>query len=208
MSVAALLVVASLAISAAAVAKGPTGLGTIKLGMSKEEIEAIPASEDVRLEGTMTPYQYKNQAPKPGVEKFDAALVTPLTTAPLKAVLTFEEGRLTGLYVSIDDASGLLERLAKHISERYGPGKVEDSRKEEQCIYKNGANFKLTSGVVRTQWTEEAGTTERIETSLSDIVVDVCPSNLRYGGIGAVKLKSLNIQKVKSAQEPKSKNLF
>jgi hypothetical protein len=32
------------------------------------------------------------------------------------------------------------------LSDKYGPGKYDDEMKDERCLYRRGANFKLTSG--------------------------------------------------------------
>jgi hypothetical protein len=197
----------TLAFSFQAIAQGPTGLGALKLGMSKEAVESLQPSEGVYLNSPMTPYQYGNSAPKEGLEKFDAFLVIPLSPDPLAMVLTFEAAQLTELYITLTDSSNTLERVKAQIAEKYGPGKIEDTMKEEQCIYRGGANFKLSSGVLSTTWTEEYSQLVRIETKLSDIVLATCPSNLRYS-IGPIKLKSMTIRKVRSAGEAKPKNLF
>src|ERR1700681_4113242 len=140
----------------------------------------------------MAPYQYKNSVAKPGEDKFDASVVTPLSTTPLKAVLTFEGGQLTGLYMTLEESSSMLERVSKQIAEKYGPGQVNDSRKEEQCIYKNGSNFKITSGSVNTKWVEQLSSIDRIETPLQDMAIATCPASLRYGSIDPIKLRSLS----------------
>ena len=197
----------SLTLSLEAMAQGPTGFSALKLGMTKETIESLQVSQGVHLNSPMTAYQYKNGAPKEGVDKFNARLATPLSSEPVDAVLTFESSQLTELYINIPESSNILERIKAQITEKYGAGKEENTMKEEQCIYKNGANFKLSSGALSTTWTETSSRTELIETNLSDIVIATCPSNLRYS-IGPVKLRSINIRKIKPSTELKSKNLF
>lgn len=110
--------------------------------------------------------------------------------------------------VSLDPSTNILERIAAQIVEKYGAGKVEDTRKEEQCIYKNGANFKVMSGAVFTDWSEEFSAKERVETRLTDVSMESCPSNLRTGGIGPVKIRALSFRKVQSSGESKPRNLF
>lgn len=191
-----------------AIAKGPTGFGSLKLGMAREAVEALQASDSVHLAAPLTPYQYKNATPKPGEDKYDAQLVTPLSPQPLKAVLTFESERLTALYLNLDTENNVLEVVKNQITEKYGSPKVDDSMKEEQCIYKNGSNFKLSSGAISHKWLEETPGAAPIETSLSDVVVAMCPSNLRYGSIGPIKLRSLSVRFLKGAPDQKPKNLF
>lgn len=168
----------SLTLSLEAMAQGPTGFSALKLGMTKETIESLQVSQGVHLNSPMTAYQYKNGAPKEGVDKFNARLATPLSSEPVDAVLTFESSQLTELYINIPESSNMLERIKAQITEKYGAGKEENTMKEEQCIYKNGANFKLSSGALSTTWTETSSRTELIETNLSDIVIATCPSNL------------------------------
>jgi len=64
--------------------------------------------------------------------------------------------------------------------------------KEEQCLYKGGQNFKISSGAIRYLWTQDRKNAEPVTASVSDVVLDICPSNLRYA-IGPIKSKSLNI---------------
>lgn len=197
----------ALALSLDATAQGPTGFGPLKLGMTKEAIESLQASEGIYLSSSMTPYQYKSSAPKEGVDKFNALLITPLSSESVNAVLTFELSQLTELYMTLPSSSNMLERIKAQITEKYGVGKVEDTMEEEQCIYKNGANFKLSSGVISTTWTETSSQADQVEARLSDIVLATCPSSLRYD-MHPIKLKSLTIRKIKPSAETKPKNLF
>lgn len=201
--------VAVIATVSPASAKGPTGFGDLKLGMTKEDIEALADPVPVRPDGPMRLYQYgKNVTPKAGREQFDVALSTPLATSPLEAVLDFEGGRLTSLYLKLTESSNMLERLSRQITEKYGPGKVEDDRKEKQCVYKNGSNFKVTSGMVKTKWVEDIAPNEQVESTLTDISIVICPPSLRYDGVDPIKFLSLTIRRVNPSTDSKPKNLF
>lgn len=189
-------------------ATGPSGFGAITLGMTKAEVEALQSTDGVYLSSKMIPYVRKNVQPKEGVDQFDALIVTPLSTAPLKTALTFSEGKLTELYMGIDEPSNLLDHIKAQITEKYGDGKVKDDRKEEQCIYKNGANFKLTTGLIGVEWEQNLSAGERVLTRLSDYKIDMCPSNLSNGSIGAISSRGLTILKINNKTTPSPKNLF
>lgn len=189
-------------------ATGPSGFGAITLGMTKAEVEALQATDGVFSISKMIPYVRKTVQPEEGVGKFDASIVTPLSTTPLKTVLTFSEGKLTELYMEIDEPSNLLDRMKAQITEKYGVGKVKDEREEEQCIYKNGANFKITTGLIGIEWEQTLSAGERVLTRLSDYKIDGCPSNLSYTNIGAISSRGLTIRKINNKTNPSSKNLF
>lgn len=189
--------------------KGPIGLGSIKIGMSKESIEALTAISGVYVTTPMTPYVYKYSSPKAGEDKFDTSLLTPLSENPIKSVLTFDSNKLVSLSLDLDGSDGIFDKIKKQISDKYGNGVVEDNRKEEQCIYRNGANFKITSGSLNTKWFENINQTEKIETVISDVVIETCPSNLRHGGLDPIKVRNLTVKKVNSPSSPdKEKNIF
>jgi hypothetical protein len=208
-----LATIALLALSLPALAEGPTGIGKLELGLAKEEVQALSDPEEVRLDGPMTPFEYPKaaiakfgQRPK-GEEVFKARLRTSLAEAPLEATLSFEGGYLTGLHISFAGSLGTFERASKQITEKYGAGKIVDNRKEEHCIYKNGANFKLTSGYVETIWVEETSPTDGIQTTLTDASGETCPSDLRYTSPSS-KYRSLSIKRVNTEGEQKPKNIF
>jgi len=189
-------------------AKGPTGFGPLKLGMTKEAVEALQPTEGVYLSVPMTPSKFnKYVSPKAGVERFDCSLVTPLSKDALETVLVFESGQLTEIFLVLDKSSNMLERVKNQIVDKYGPGRVEDTRKEKQCIYKNGANFKITSGDITTIWVENFSDAERVETRLSDTSLDACPSELKYR-IEPTVVRSLTIHRFNSVEQVKSNNLF
>jgi len=175
--------------------------------MSKDTVEALTANDDVYLSTPMTPYEHKNSTPIPGEDKFNTLLVSPISSKPLKTVLTFSGNSLKSIYITLEDASRMLDEVKELITSKYGEPKVENSMKEEQCLYKNGANFKLSSGAIRYQWTQERPTAEKVEATLSDIVVDTCPSNLRYS-MGAFKLRNLSIGVALPKSEKKQVNPF
>lgn len=192
---------------ATAAPTGPTSMGAIRIGMSKEAITAIPADEGVRLAGEMTPTVEKTPQPE-GTERFDTKVSIPATSSPVKATLTFKDGLLTRISLNTEGTDLLLDRLAAQISERYGPGKVNDSRKDEQCIYRNGNSFTLKSGTVSTEWTTPDGGGRNVRTNYSDLIFNMCPANLRYGSTGGVHMKFLSIELTDKEEPVPKKNLF
>jgi hypothetical protein len=187
---------------------GPTGIGSIKLGMTKEAVLALSVDEPVRIVGELTPTVEKT-APAAGVERFDGAIALPHATEPTKITLTLKDGVLHAITLMADGEDQTLERLAKQVAERYGAGKIQDSRKEEQCIYRNGNSFTLKRGVVATLWSTAAEEGKIVATSFAELDFSMCPSDLRYGTTLRMKVKSLSIRLTEdeSSVAPK-KNLF
>lgn len=176
--------------------------------MSKAAVEALQASDGVHLSAPLKLSPPKDAATKVGLESFEAPLITPLSSTGLMADLSFQDGKLVLLYIKLDESSSMLERVKAQIEEKYGPGVVDDTREEGQCIYKNGSNFRITSGAVTTRWTEVISPEAMAQTSILDMAINFCPSNLRTDGIGGIKLRSLSISQINSNQEVKPKNLF
>jgi hypothetical protein len=115
------------------------GFGSIKIGMSKEAVESLKAEEGIYLASPMTEYKYQRSAPRPGEEKYDALIVNPFREEPFKSVLSFEGSKLINLYMDLKESSAAFEKVKLQIKEKYGEPKVENSMKEEQCIYRNGS---------------------------------------------------------------------
>ena len=176
--------------------------------MSKSAVENLQVTNGVHLTSAMTPYDYKNTPPSPGEEIFDTFISTPLDSKPLKAVLTFKNSILISISLTINPSTNTLEKVKNQIKEKYGTGEIDDSRKEEQCIYKNGANFKIMSGSVYTTWIEELSQTEKIKTILMDVSIETCPSNLRTGHTDPIKVQSLIIRKFNNIVEDQPRNIF
>ena len=203
-----LTIVASIFPILSVYAKGPTGLGSLQIGMSKSAVENLQVTNGVHLTSAMTPYDYKNTPPSPGEEIFDTFISTPLDSKPLKAVLTFKNSILISISLTINPSTNTLEKVKNQIKEKYGTGKIDDSRKEEQCIYKNGANFKIMSGSIYTTWIEELSQTEQIKTTLIDVSIETCPSNLRTDRTDPIQIQSLIFRKVKNIVEDQPRNIF
>jgi hypothetical protein len=187
---------------------GPSGFGSIQIGMSKDALEKLTLSDGVFLESPMTPYEYKYVSPVEGVDKFNAKVVTPLSTQSVSTVVSFQNDALISFHMNFEGISGGYERSLRQITEKYGPGKETNNRKEELCLYKGGANFKIIRGAISITWLDEVSVTERVQTRLTDFILNSCPSDLRYGSVGGIGSKGLTIEKLKPSSEAEKKNLF
>jgi len=127
-----------------------------------------------------------------GEDKFNTKIVSPLSDQPQEAVLTFVAGQLQSINIDLGDSNRIVDSVKSLITSKYGEPKVDNSMKEEQCVYKGGQNFKVSSGAIRYEWKQDRPNAEAVTASLSDVVMDMSPSNLRYA-IGAIKVKSLTI---------------
>lgn len=183
---------------------GPTGFGPIKLGMTKEAIEALKESD-----GTYPLRQLfvaESTQPQPeGTTMYKAPVRTPLGNVPINMVFTFSGEQLSKLVFLLEDP--YLERVKSQIAEKYGPGRIDNGIKEEQCIYRNGGNFNISAGTRITQWLEPATPTEQIETEVKEVVIDACPTNLGFGRLGPTKVQTMVIRRVPATEVAKT-NLF
>lgn len=184
---------------------GPTGFGPIKIGMTKESIESLQNSDGIFLDSPMISYKELNDRSKVGVENFTASVLTPLSEKFIKTIFSFESNKLTAFAFNFDKSISFIDKINSQISEKYGPGRVNDQRKDEQCIYKNGANFKINTGIISTNWSEDISSTEVIETSTTIMNIESCPYSLNDEKSGVRKIEILSIRKL---SKEKQKNIF
>jgi len=187
---------------------GPVGLGPIKIGMKMDAITQLQETDGVYLAEPLSAYENKSYTPKPGIDKYTTEISIPNSPKPLASVLTFSANQLTEIFLNFESSPHLYEKVKDQITEKYNQGAIKDERKEEQCIFKNGANFKITAGTIATTWRQNLPSGETIETRLSEFKFDSCPSNLHYGSAGRIELKSLTIRKVEQATDSKKDGLF
>jgi hypothetical protein len=187
---------------------GPVGLGSIKIGMKMDEVTQLQEADGAYLAEPLSAYEYKYSTPKPGIDKFSAKIRIPNVPEPLESVLTFSGNQLTEIYVSFGASQHLYEKIKDQISDKYNKGIIKDNLKEKQCIYKNGANFKITNGSIIIMWRQALPSREVIETSLSEYKTDWCPSNLTHGSAGGVTTLGLSIKKLEKPIESKNDTLF
>jgi hypothetical protein len=183
---------------------GPAGFGPVKIDMSKDELEALTASDGVYLSGALTPKEEKYGKPPEGTVRFEGQMMIPLSSSPVKASFTFQDNKLR--YFSMELHEIIFDFAQKQIAEKYGTGEVKDEQKEEQCIYKNGSNFKLINGTKEVIWHQAISSTDQITTSATDMQIARCPSSLR-DPMFSVKTKWISFERGPIKTENK-KNLF
>lgn len=174
---------------------GPVAFGTIKLGMSKASIEVLTSQDGFYLNAPMTPFEYSEKIKaEPGKDVFNGLLISPYSAEPLKATFTFKEDALVRIGFNLENKEALFNELKAMVEKKYGQPITKGEMKEEQCLYKNGANFKIKDGIVSYIWTKEIENSidEEISTTFTDMAMAMCPSSLN-SPIFNVKMKSFGI---------------
>ena len=192
-SIAFALAVSSLALPTGAglAAGGPIGIGELKLGMTQSQVESLKGP--VQLTSSLTkwePSKPEDYTPAPGEQKLEGMMNNPVTQNS-KATLTFTNGRLSSIFLALDDESGLNAAM-NLIAAKYGSPQIDNRQKDEQCIYRNGNSFTLKNGIASYKWIQPHGGGV-VTTSIFEILVNVCPSNLRYGTTIGGAVRSLSI---------------
>jgi hypothetical protein len=186
----------------------PVGIGPIRIGMSKDAALALQKSDGVYLTAPLEEHTDKYISPKPGTVTYSAMVKTPNSEEPLNLLLTFEGDRLKEIFINFEQSPYLFEKFKSQIIEKYGPGLEKDERKEKQCIYKSGANFKINPGTVATIWTYDSPDGSTIETRFADFNFKICPVNLIDGTVDFSNTKSLSIHSIEKAIETKNSPIF
>src|SRR5689334_20025430 len=137
-----LLTIVLLVFANVAIAAGPEGLGSLRIGVTKDAIERIPATDQIHLTSPLQPHESTGEKPTPGIERFKAMLATPFNAEPLETILTFEGEMLINLNISLNRLSRVFDQMRGQIAEKYGAPNVVNTMTEEQCMYRSGANFK------------------------------------------------------------------
>ena len=181
-----------------ALAAGPNGIGDLKLGMTQAQLQSLKGS--VELSSSLTEWQPPEQhKPRPGEIKLEGILKNPISGSS-KSVFTFTNGKLSEIYMGLGSEAEF--KNAKNlIVSKYGKPEEQNDQAEKQCIYKNGSNFKIKNGIVVYSWVQpQAG--KMVGTRLTEIIMDSCPSNLRYGSIGDITVRSLTIGLREKSSQP------
>ncbi|HDR9184579.1 TPA: hypothetical protein QDB06_005207 [Burkholderia vietnamiensis] len=183
---------------------GPSGFGAIKIGMTRESLERLKAADGVYLVGPLVPHESSAPNRDKNESLYTAMIATPFDREPREASFTFSAGALTGFSIKLDDAA--FAQAKSQLADKYGAGKPDNDQHEEQCVYGNGAAFKVTWGTVATVWNQRISDTERISSSASELTLDACPPRLDMPHIGAMISNYLSIRLVKA--DPSKPNLF
>jgi hypothetical protein len=191
--------------TAAPKATGPTGFGAIRLGMTQSAIEALQASDGTYLAGPLEPDTSTVTLP-PDAVKVKGELVTPLGSEPGKVSLTFTSGLLTAMSVTL--AEGQFAQAKSQLIEKYGEGKLDDDRKDEQCLYGNGSNFKVNSGAVAHRWVQSMSANDQIKGAAIEYTIDMCPPSLRSPYVGPTTVRFIVLSLAHPDSNAKAANLF
>ncbi len=202
-----LLILSQIFVCSLASAAGPIGYGSIKMGMTMNELSSISVEEPVHLIGPLSPYEfdyekYNMQRPV-GVAEYKGPLRTPLSDSPLDARFQFKQEELVKLYVTLK-SSQLMDKVVGQIEEKYGKAVKTEKPTEDQCIFRNGNSFVLKGGSTELRWMHSDGGNV-IETRVASYISSVCPSSLRSGW-SPLQTYSLTISVLQSDAKPKSKD--
>jgi len=182
-----LLLLASLS----ALATGPTGIGELRLAMTREQLEAVSPDSVVHLTAPLAPLQSKHYKHVPGVDVFTSTVQTPFDQNPLHGAFKFTEGTLLSISISLKNESNAFDLAKDMLSAKYGEARVTDAMKEQQCVLRNGANYKVRHGKVAYLWWSEPSDVGYVETQLVQSIVDGCAISRVAGG--AIESRSLII---------------
>jgi len=179
----------------------PVAFGPIKLGMSKASIEALTSQDGFYLNAPMTPFEYSEKIkPEPGKDLFNGLLASPYSSEPMKATFKFKDDALVHIGFDLENRESLFNELKAMVVKKYGQPIIKGEMKEEQCLYKNGANFKIKDGIVTYIWTKEIENSidEEISTTFTDLAMAMCPHSLN-SSIFDVKIKTFGLGITKKA---------
>ncbi len=177
--------VISALISVSVFAAGPSSLLNVKPDISKENFENLKG--EITVVTPLTDFEHSSPSEKETLKStmYRTKVLTPFSESELKAIVSFDKASGGLSYFSIDLDEQMYDTVGKQIRAKYGkPAKSNNTIKEEQCLYKNGANFKKSSGMVSSTWTSPTKGRELIELTASKVVIDPCPSRLDSSGFG------------------------
>mgnify|MGYP000025132275 CR=1 FL=1 len=173
---------------------GPDGVGAIKIGMTKEQVEMLNASDETYLTFQMTPCTRTACHQKTGVDKFDTWVKTPLNEASISTVLGFSGGVLSSIDMDFEKIESAYHSAVAQITQKYGKNIVLENKDEEMCLYKNGANFKVPNESSMLSWERDVSESNKILTIAYSVTRGMCPSNLRYGDVERYRHRSISIE--------------
>ena len=155
---------------------GPTGILSLKIGMSKEAVEALRVDNEVYLSSPLEEVDHEKRF-GPGTW-FKTMLISPLNALPMAASMFFDVNGIL-IYLSVRLSAEILILAENQIETKYGsPLVLINKNEEKQCIYRNGSNFKLNSKNHKVQWNTLDGELYQIVTMIHRASLPSCPSNL------------------------------
>lgn len=172
---------------------GPMGILGLKIGITKDAVEALTATDEVFLAEQLVE---KAKSPRHGT-MYMGKLKTPLYADSLPISMVFD-GEDTLTIFRLDLPEDITDGVEKQLIAKYGAPKVEEKNEEEQCIYKNGANFKLQKKERKATWITLWKDSVHVETTIMSLVTPSCPGNLRYENVSATNINRLSFIRKKS----------
>lgn len=183
---------------------GPSGFGAIKIGMTQDSLTNLKAADGVYLVGPFVAHASGEQNLGPTSSGYTAMIATPFDHEPREASFVFVAGILTEFSIKLDDAT--FAQAKSQLEDKYGPGKPDNDQHEEQCVYRNGAAFKVAWGTIAVKWDQQISSTERIRSSASELTVNTCPPRLDIPSMGPMTWNYISIRMIKT--DPSKPNLF
>lgn len=160
--------------------KGPSGIGSLKLGMTKDDIEILQEKGDTYLQSPLVESSVRFGG---DVTEYITEIKIPISIEPIKTKLNFRGNSLFFIELLFEERDDVFKNVLAKIAEKYGDGLIKNGRKDELCLYQGGANFKIETGIITTQWIEEVGPNEANSTVAYDSAYRRCPKNLKYNSV-------------------------
>jgi hypothetical protein len=185
-------------VKAEPVPTGPSGFGPFRIGMRKDEVEVIKDGA-VALISPLVLIDFSKmpeRKPPEGEDVFKSNLKTPYSDNFLRSEFRFKHGILTSVNVAFEHNENTRDYLKSQIQEKYGPPVEKNERQEEQCLFKNGTNFKITPGVIRNTWTTNGGPGTIFVTTITDLLLESCPSRLDVPKSSPSKYLWVRVQRI------------
>ncbi|CAM4401518.1 hypothetical protein COAQ111491_22015 [Comamonas aquatilis] len=172
---------------------GPVGIGPLKLGMSKAEVEALTHG-DVYLAARMHRTFNRNSDQDPGVERYVSKLVTPLSSSPIDLSLAFKDGVLNAISVFARGRSSVVSTLVAQVVAKFGEGSFSNSTYEIPCGFLNGEKLSAQNGDVTQAWTTKSGDNKTIQTTFTRARMDICSARWHGDSVIGVTLEHLTFK--------------
>lgn len=179
-----------------AVVKGPTGIGALKIGMSKAAVEALKAEDQVYPLSALEPKENSDKYLYIYTEYYKSKFHLPFSEKPLEVTLGFEEDKLLDINVALEDSYEDFLTVNGQISSKYGPSKKTEMPGVEKCRYGNGTSFDANNKGTYHRWSDASF----IQTILFKLEMESCPARLSQGMRSAVRY-SLNIYLLNAKKE-------
>ncbi|WP_162989525.1 hypothetical protein [Comamonas sp. lk] len=176
---------------------GPVGVGPLKLGMSKADVEAQNFGEMYLASRLLRSFN-KNSEQVPGVERYVSKLGTSFSSSPIDLSLVFKNGALTTITVFARRQSSVITTLAAQVLSKFGEGKFSDSTYETPCGFLNGETLFAKTGDVNQVWKTKGVDHKTIQTTFTRARLDTCSARLHGDELIGVTLEYLTVELLQS----------